>query len=950
MTFHSPVWLYAIPAALLVLWFLFHLAARARKRELGKFAADRLLTGLLRSFSPARRRFKHLLIAAGIALVMLALARPEYGYTWRESPARGIDVLFVLDSSKSMLAQDIRPNRLERSKLAILDFVDKIPGDRVGLVAFAGNAFLQCPLTLDYDAFRLALEAVDTNVISHGGTDIARALTEAENAFSEDNNHKVVVLITDGEDLEESGVEQARLLASRGMTVYTVGVGTPEGELIPVETARGQIEYLRDSDGKPVTTRLDEQTLRDIAEATGGFYVPLGASGYGLEQVFESGLKSIPDQDLGSRRTKIGIERFQWPLGLALFLLAWEPLVGTRKLFLRRRLRKLSKGKQNAAAAMAALLGAACLLTPTNAHAQTSSPAPTGAPITTPASAPATPPEAPSDSADESSETEPSPPVVTLTPAQAAKLYRSGNYTAAAQAYAAAATANPADSEASYNLGNSLYAQGEYEAARQAYQQALTALDLELQADAFYNLGNASYQLGKAALADTPPAEDVRRANESAFAQTKQALDTGNDILKRAEPNRTPAALRSEETTQTMVPQQEIQQAIQQAEQAKQATTQAQEQSESTASAGENSATFWREAADEYKSSLELAPDSRDAAHNLDVVTRKLDRQAENNEAFSKEAKQLAENAEVLGMLIDELKKLLEQQQNDQNQQNDQQNQDQQNQDQNQQDDQQQSQDQQQQNDQNQQQQNQQNNQQSSSDSSQQQNQDQSQQNQQDSGQQDQQNSQNQNQQSGQQDQQQSGEQQQNQDNASDQQQKQQSGEQEQPDQQDSQKQDENSSGEDQSGQDQQKPEEEQQDKGEQPGEEDSQKQQESQQPQPGQSGQQQQPAGAEPQQDQGGPGEEGLSQEQLKELSEQVAKEQQAAAEAGGKEGEKKPAAAVGEGGEEAKDVPRVPGVMTREEARRLLDALKKDDKKLPSLYVPQQYNVDDEGKRKDW
>jgi Ca-activated chloride channel family protein len=947
VTFHSPVWLYAIPAALLVLWFLFHLAARARKRELGKFAADRLLAGLLRSFSPARRRFKHLLIAAGVALVMLALARPEYGYTWRESPARGIDVLFVLDSSKSMLAQDIRPNRLERSKLAILDFVDKIPGDRVGLVAFAGNAFLQCPLTLDYDAFRLALEAVDTNVIAHGGTDIARALTEAENAFSADNNHKIVVLITDGEDLEQSGVDQARLLASRGMTVYTVGVGTPEGELIPVETERGQIEYLRDSDGKPVTTRLDEQTLRDIAEATGGFYVPLGASGYGLEQVFESGLKSIPDQDLGSRRTKIGIERFQWPLGLALFLLAWEPLVGTRKLFMSRRLRKLSQGKQNAAAALIALLGAACLLAPADAHAQQSAPAPSApTPLAAPAPGAATPSAAPDGSATEAPETTVASPAVNLSPAQAAKLYRSGNYAAAAQAYAAAAAANPTDSEASYNLGNSLYAQGEYEAARQAYQQALTALDLELQADAFYNLGNASYQLGKAALADTPPAADIRQANEAAFAQTKEALDTGNDILKRAEPNRTPAALRNEEATQTLVPQQEIQQAIQQAEQAKQATTQAQEQSESAASAGENSSTFWREATDEYKSSLELAPDKRDAANNLGVVTRKLDRQAENNEAFSKEAKQLAENAEVLDMLIEELKKLLEQQQNDQNQQDNQQNQDQQNQDQNPQNDQQQSQDQQQQNDQNQQQQNQQNNQQSSSDSSQQQNQEQSQQN---SGQQDQQNSQNQNQdqQSGQQDQQQSSEQQQ-QDKSAGQQQDQQSGEQEQPDQQDSQKQDENSAGEDQSGQDQPKPEE-QQDKGEQPGEEDSQNQQQPQQPQPGQSGQQQQPAGAEPQQDQGGPGEEGLSQEQLQELSEQVAQEQQAAAEAG-QEGEKKPVAAVGEGGEETKDVPRVPGVMTREEARRLLDALKKDDKKLPSLYVPQQYNVDDEGKRKDW
>ncbi|MGE9292067.1 MAG: vWA domain-containing protein, partial [Puniceicoccales bacterium] len=334
MTFHSPVWLYVIPVALLVLWGVFHLAARARKRQLGKFAADRLVADLLRSYSPARRRFKQLLIAAGVSLLLVALARPQIGYTWREMPARGIDVLFVLDSSRSMLAEDIRPNRLERAKLAILDFVDKVPGDRVGLVAFAGNAFLQCPLTLDYDAFEMSLEAVDTSVISHGGTDIARALIEAENAFDKDNNHKIVVLITDGEDLEQSGIDQARMLADRGMTIYTVGVGTSEGELIPVATSNGRIEYLRDSDGQPVTTRLDAETLKDIAEATGGFYVPLGVSGYGLEQVYESGLKSIPEQDLGVRRTKVSLERFQWPLGLAIFLLAWEPLVGTRRLFL----------------------------------------------------------------------------------------------------------------------------------------------------------------------------------------------------------------------------------------------------------------------------------------------------------------------------------------------------------------------------------------------------------------------------------------------------------------------------------------------------------------------------------------------------------------------------------------------------------------------------------------
>ncbi len=922
MTFHSPVWLYVIPPALLVLGFIFHLASRARKRQLGKFAADRLLSGLLRSYSPGRRRFKQLLIAAGVALILVALARPQYGYTWKETSARGIDVLFVLDSSKSMLAQDIRPNRLERAKFAILDFVERIPGDRVGLVAFAGNAFLQCPLTLDYDAFRLSLEAVDTEVIPHGGTDIARALIEAEQAFSEDNNHKVVVLITDGEDLEQSGVEQARLLAQQGMTIYTVGVGTAEGELIPVESQRGRVEYLRDSDGKPVTTRLDEETLKDIAEATGGFYVPLGVSGYGLEQVFEAGLQSIPEQDLGSRRQKVWIERFQWPLGLGLFLLAWEPLVGTRRLFLRRRLQHGISTRN--AAMIALLLGLGVFLSPRAARAQQSVP-PTAVPTNIPAQ----------DAASEQGipeETEPMAPPPPPPDANPAKLYRSGNYTGAAHLYTKQLALDPTNAEASYNLGNSLYAQGKYEAAREAYRQSLGALDLDLQADAFYNLGNASYMLGKAALADVPPAAEVKQANEAAFSQTRQALDNGNAILKRADANRVPSTLRNEQTQQSTVPQQEIQQAIQQAEEAKKATEAAKEQSETAVTAGDSSSTFWQEAIDDYNSSLELAPESDDAAHNLDVAERKHSLQQTDNKELAKATERQAENIEVLDILIEELKKLLEEQQNqdDQNQQN----QDQQNQDQNQQNDQNQSQDQQQQD---QQQQNQQNNQQSSSDSSQQQNQDQSQQeSQQDSGQQDEQNQQNQSQdqQSGQEDQQQ-----QPKDESADQQEK---GEQEQSDEQDSQKPDENTSGESESGQEQQE------DKGQQPeqeqndqGQADEQAQQQP-EPQPGDQGQ----AGDE-QQDQQGAGEQGLSEEQLEELSEQVAREQATQAE---QQGEEKAAAAAGKAGEEAKDVPRVPGVMTREEARRLLDALKKDDKKLPSLYVPRQYNVDDEGKRKDW
>jgi len=282
MEFTNPIWLWLIPVIILLMASLIAANRRARKQLVRRFASDRLVAQLLRSYSPTRIKFKNLLLFLSFIALFIALARPIIGYEWQETRSKGIDILFALDASRSMLAEDIKPNRLERAKLAILDFVDQLEGDRVGLIAFAGEAFLQCPLTLDYNAFRQSLEAVDTNVISTGGTDIASAIDEADNAFQEDKNFKIIILITDGEDLEESGLRRARVAAEEGVIIYSVGVGTAEGEVIPIRDRWGRLDYLRDDAGEIVQTRLDADTLSAIAEATDGFYVPLGASGYGL--------------------------------------------------------------------------------------------------------------------------------------------------------------------------------------------------------------------------------------------------------------------------------------------------------------------------------------------------------------------------------------------------------------------------------------------------------------------------------------------------------------------------------------------------------------------------------------------------------------------------------------------------------------------------------------------
>lgn len=331
MTFQSPIWL-IVPALLIPALILFYVITEqhARKR-LSKFAGHSYLETLIATYCPLRRNIKATLLILCTTFGCIALARPQFGNTYREEKRRGIDFVIALDVSKSMLAEDIKPNRLERSKLAIQDLLENTKGDRVGLVAFAGSAFLQCPLTLDYDAFRQTLNSVNPEILSTQGTDIAGALLEAQASFAEDNNQKVVVMITDGEDLEAEGILQAKKAKEEGLTIYTVGVGLPEGELIPITNARGQREWLKDPSGKLVRTKLDEQTLKQIAVASHGAYVPLGTTGEGLKFVHEHCLSLVPDQEREAHLRKVPIERYQWPLALAIGCWIAYSLLGTRR-------------------------------------------------------------------------------------------------------------------------------------------------------------------------------------------------------------------------------------------------------------------------------------------------------------------------------------------------------------------------------------------------------------------------------------------------------------------------------------------------------------------------------------------------------------------------------------------------------------------------------------------
>ena len=353
MNFQYPIWLWCGAAALAIIAAFNIWAGRRRKAALAQFASERLLPELSRTVSNTKLFLKKLLFALGVFAVFVAIARPQWGYRWEETKTRGIDIVFAIDTSKSMLAEDVKPNRLERAKLAVLDLVNVLASDKIGLVAFSGQAFLQCPLTLDYDAFRMSLEAIDTEVIQRGGTNIAAAISEAEVAFADTTNKKIVILISDGEELESSALEKAREAAKDGVVIYTLGAGGAKGQPIPVRDDSGRLVQLRDDSGNIVTSKLNEETLTEVAKATGGFYEPLSADG--MDIIYNEGLKKIPQEELSSRMRRLAIERFQIPISIAIILLALETLIGTRKFFAGRGRRGGFNGSSNAVVAICAL-------------------------------------------------------------------------------------------------------------------------------------------------------------------------------------------------------------------------------------------------------------------------------------------------------------------------------------------------------------------------------------------------------------------------------------------------------------------------------------------------------------------------------------------------------------------------------------------------------------------
>ncbi len=303
-----------------------------RKRQLEKeFADDALWKRLLIGVSSSKQRVRPVMVLGAVAFLLLALLQPRWGYHWEDVKRRGIDLIVAVDTSRSMLADDVKPNRLDRAKREVEDLVQLLRGDRVGLIAFSGSAFVLCPLTLDYGAFRMFVDDLSATTVPRGGTDLAAAIEKAISAFTAGpGKYKALLLISDGENLEGNYEAAARKAREEGIKIFTIGIGKVEGVPIKITTPRGT-SYLKDREGNIVVSKLDESALQQIALITGGAYHRATASGLELDLIYRERIAKMEKKELESSRKKIYEHRFQWPLAVALLFVFLEAVIGERK-------------------------------------------------------------------------------------------------------------------------------------------------------------------------------------------------------------------------------------------------------------------------------------------------------------------------------------------------------------------------------------------------------------------------------------------------------------------------------------------------------------------------------------------------------------------------------------------------------------------------------------------
>ena len=305
---------------------IYALLRRARTGRIRKFGSEELVRNLMPSWSGAKGWVRTILFTVAFLCFVVGLCRPQVGAKLSERETKGAEIMICLDVSNSMLARDYSPDRLERAKLAISRIVDKLEGDRIGLVLFAGSSFVQLPITTDYVSAKMFLNSIGTDSVPVQGTAIGDAILTAARGFSaQSEKSRAIIVITDGENHEDDAVEAARQAAELGVKVYTVGVGSDQGQPVPKDG-----ELMKDSDGNIVVSRLDEDMLKRVAAAGNGAYVHAGNEEFGLNPVIDD-IRRLEDERFNSVVFEEYDEQFMYFFAAAFVLLVIEMLVGERR-------------------------------------------------------------------------------------------------------------------------------------------------------------------------------------------------------------------------------------------------------------------------------------------------------------------------------------------------------------------------------------------------------------------------------------------------------------------------------------------------------------------------------------------------------------------------------------------------------------------------------------------
>ena len=477
MSFGAPQWFWGL-SLIPVLGALFMRAEARGAKRLREFVSARLLPQLAGTVNRPRRMLRLGLQLIGLAFAITSLAQPRWGYTFEDVKRKGLDLLVAVDTSRSMLSNDVQPNRLERVKLAAHDLIDQLQGDRIGLIAFAGRAFLQAPLTIDYDAAIESLNDLDTKTIPEGGTNISAAITLATQSFGKSAvGNRALVIFTDGEELSGDAVKNAKAAADAGVRIFTIGVGTASGSLIPISGEDGETSFVKDSAGQVVKSKLDEKRLREVAQAAGGFYLHLENGPRTMHQLYTEGLAKMQAAEMDVRLSRRPIERYEWPLGAALVTLALSILIGERK---RSRERVYARTPAKIATAAAALWLAFCQFG--------------------------------------------------FGAAPGLDAYRDGKFGDAYSQFQETLKTHPesrAEDRLQFDSGTAAYKSEEYGKALESFSQALLSPDNGLQSKSHYNLGNTLYQRG-----------ETQKNDDKKLSDWTNALDHYQQTLKLEPQNR----------------------------------------------------------------------------------------------------------------------------------------------------------------------------------------------------------------------------------------------------------------------------------------------------------------------------------------------------------------------------------------------------------------------------